>query len=184
MNQALNGKSKAELLQIAAGRGITGLDGQTVEMIAIVIENDMVEKSEVLSRQQLNAMSVTDLLTMAEKNGMSGLGKQPKAILVELLIAHFTRVALAAVSGTFTVTKADDGCVNTKIVVTCGTNKQDLEDTIGHTVQEVFNLLSGAFNISAGSKALVNGTTEVAYDYVLTSNDLTLEFTKPADRKG
>lgn len=183
MNQALTGKTKVELLGIAAGRGITGLDNQTVELIIKVIENDMVDKNEVPSRDQLNAMSVAELIELADANGMAGLGKQPKAVLVELLVAQFTRKALETVSGTFTVT-SKDGCTVLKLVVTCGTNKTDMTDVVGHTVQEVFNLLKTSFNIAAGSKALINGTTEVAYDYVLTATDLTLEFTKPADRKG
>lgn len=183
MNQALNGKTKPELLQIAAGRGITGLENQTAAMIASVIENDMVEKNQVPSREQLNTMTVTELIDLAANNGMAGLGKQPKAILVDLLIAQFTRKALEVVTGTFTVT-TKDGCTDVKLVVTCGTNKADVSDVVGHTVQEVFDNLKTAFNIADGSKPLVNGTTQVAYDYVLTATDLTLEFTKPADRKG
>ncbi len=183
MNQALNGKTKVELLAIASSRGITGLENQTAELIIKVVENDMVNKNEVPSRDQLNAMSVDELIELADANGMAGLGKQPKAVLVELLVAQFTRKALESVSGTFTVT-SKDGCTTLKLVVTCGTNKTDVEDVVGHTIQEVFNLLKTSFNIAAGSKALVNGTTEVAYDYVLSTTDLTLEFTKPADRKG
>lgn len=183
MNQALKGKSKAELLTIAAGRGITGLENQTVALIIQVIENDMVDKNQVPSRNQLNGMTVAELIELATSNGMAGLGKQPKAVLVDLLVAQFTRKALEAVSGTFTLTEKD-GCQTLKIAVTCGTNKTDVEDVIGHTVQEVYDFLKKSFNIADGSKALVNGTTEVGYDYVLTAADTKLEFTKPADRKG
>lgn len=182
-NTELNGKTKVELLAIAAGRGITGLENQTAALIIQVIENDMVDKNQMPSRDQLNGMSVDQLLELADENGMTGLGKQPKAILVELLVAKFTKAVLASVAGTFTVEKTGE-CVVVKFIVTCGTNDTTLEDVIGRKVGEIRVFLKTPLNIADGAKALINGTKSVNDDYVITATDLTLEFTKPADRKG
>jgi len=183
-NTELNGKSKTELLEIAAGRGITGLDNQSATLIIQVIENDMVEKDQMPSRDQLNAMSVDQLLELADENGMTGLGKQPKAVLVELLVANFTRVALSTVSGTFVVETDANGCKKVKFTATCGTNGTPVEDVVGRTVKELFDFLKQPLNIADGANALINGTKQVSYDYVIAAADTTLEFTKPADRKG
>lgn len=159
------------------------------------------------TRAQLEGMNAKVMKKMAfNKMGLVGLSKQPKADVVDAILAaqdapKKKKVAKkkAAVakkakgSGPIQGINFSGNSVlsnpsapfgqktTTTIHVSCGASSGSFP-VVGKTVREVGEFLREVLNVDRLSTGLVNGK-EVAADYVLKSGDR-LEFLKPAGRKG
>ena len=177
----LNGKTKEELLSICSDRGISGMENQPTEIIATVILNDMVETDGIPTRDDLQGKTAAELRELLADRDIGGLERQPKPVLIDVLLNDYVKAVLSGVQATVTVTKDDDGKIDSKITVSCGGAQNEFE-VVGHSVGEVAELLKEVLNIPANPITVVNGST-VDNDYVLQEND-TLDFVQKAEKKG
>jgi len=178
----LNGKEVAELLDICISRGIDGLGlNQPKATLIAILLNDMAENDGIPTRDELEAKSVIELREMLEDRDITGMGRQPKPILIDVLLNDYAKSVLTGVQATVTVTKDEEGKVSSTISVSCGGSQNDF-DVSGHTVGEVAELLKEVLNIPENAKAAVNGNV-VDYDYVLQVEDV-LDFVQKAEKKG
>ena len=156
----------------------------------------------------LEGLTLVELREMCRDNGIPGMSKQRKDVVIDALVNYFEEAeneseedetyecapsgkqevvgGAKGVSGTFFTTLTDPNAkvgqkTTTTVRVSCGASS-DFFNVAGKTVNEVSVLLKDAFNISDLNTGLINGK-RVAGDYVLRSGD-NLEFLKPAGEKG
>jgi len=178
----LEGKSITELLEICENREITGMDNQPKDILIQVILNDMVDSSEVPTKEDLEMKSITELRELCEDRDMVGLEKQPKNLLIQLLLNDYIEKAITKVKAEVTVEKGEDGAIDLTVTVSCGSSQSDFNGLVGKTVSDVAEFLRNALNIPDNPKCLVNGA-EVNNDHVLQANDQ-LDFVQRTEKKG
>jgi hypothetical protein len=163
-------------------------------------------RKKTYTREQLEGMNAKAMKKMAFNTlGLVGLSKQPKAAVIDAILASQDSAAVApkkakkkaaakaAASGPIKGIDFSGHSVmsnpsapfgqktTTTIHVSCGASSGSFP-VMGKTVREVGEFLREVLNVDRLSTGLVNGK-EVSADYVLKSGDR-LEFLKPAGRKG
>lgn len=177
----LQAKSLDELLAICEDREIEGVGNLPKDMIVQILVNDMQEKNEIPTKEELMTLSATELREILEdKYEITGMENQPKNFLVEIILSAAVKKVLTAVQANVTVQK-DVNNVTSKVTVNCGGNHDDFS-VVGYTVDAVVDLLKEVLNVPAVKIAVVNGNT-VGGDYTLQDGDV-LDFIPEAEKKG
>ena len=146
------------------------------------------------TKSALEAMTADALREICKKEGITGVSKKRKDIIIDLLMEASISTPAASTSSSSapsapkaaitngvdcTITK--HGTNQAKIHISCGANSSKY-DVAGKTVAQVEALLKDIMNVPSLASSIVNGTS-VTGNYVLQSGDA-LEFIKPAGTKG
>lgn len=157
-------KTNAELRQMCANMGIVGMSKKRKDVIIdAILANDKADASAKAAK--------------ASDSGPATIAKKEATKTV----APLTSMAYQMQS-TLTKPSAKEGDKHTTtILVSCGANSGSFP-VAGRSVGEVKGFLKEALNIPSFPDAVVNGK-KVEDKYILSESD-TLEFLKPAGRKG
>ncbi len=142
-----------------------------------------------ITRPELESRTVRELRVLCMNEGVTGMSKQRKDVLVNTLITVRDEILNQDVKGlnfntisTLTKPDAEPGDRTTSAIqVSCGASSEPFPVS-GKTVGAVAEFLREVLNIDRFAQGNVNGEV-VEDDYVLREGDV-LEFIKPASEKG
>ncbi len=149
------------------------------------------------SLNELMEMNLVTLRAMCVKEGIVGMSKKVKDVVVGSLVNHYaknkpeSKTENKTKSNPVPTKKVDNLNVkllknyenpqNTKIMVSCGASSQEFP-VVGKTIGEVTVILTDVLNIPVMPKILVNGNVTNS-GYILKEND-SLEYIKEGGKKG